>query len=152
MLKRFFIITYILFLTSCALQPDADFEAIDNRSAAAEINLKLALAYLNRQETALAKEKLLVAQKQDHDNPLVWYVTGYFLEKTDTANAAQQAYLHAIKLSPHNGAAHNDYGAFLCRQKRYDEAVRQFLLATKDPDYLYVNAAYHNASLCAAKN
>ena len=45
----------------------------------------------------------------------------------------------------------NNYGVFLCRQKKYTEAIIHFLLATKDPAYLHVSDAYQNAAHCALK-
>ncbi len=132
-------------LCSCSLNPMRN-------SVAAEINTQLAMAYLIQEHDApRAKLKLLLAQQQAPTNPVVWYVTGYFLESTNDIASAEQAYLRAIKLAPHSGATHNNYGAFLCRQERYTQAVEQFLLAVHDPDYLDVGAAYENAGRCALK-
>lgn len=118
---------------------------------AAEINAKLALAYLDKNEFAKGKEKLLLAQKQAPFDPIVWYVGGYFLERTGDNTAADQAYLKSIQLAPHLGAAHNNYGAFLCRQGQYSMAISHFLLAVKDAEYLNTNDAYKNAAQCAMK-
>jgi len=120
-------------------------------TAAAEINAKLALAYLEKNDATRGKAKLLQAQKQAPHEPAVWYISGYFLERTGDIASADQAYLQAIQLAPRLGAAQNNYGAFLCRQEKYTAAITHFLLAVADPDYLGVAGAYKNAALCALK-
>lgn len=127
-------------------------ENMRKNTGAAEINLKLSLAYLTQEHDVLrAKQKLLLAQQQAPDDPAVWYVTGYFLETLGELAAAERAYLQAIKLAPKRGAAHNNYGAFLCKHGKYLQAIQQFLLAVNDPDYLAVTSTYKNAAQCALK-
>lgn len=118
-----------------------------------EANIKLGLAYLMQEhDAALAKEKLLLAQQQSPRNPMVWDASGYFYEMTGNFTAAEKAYLHAIRLASSNkGASQNNYGAFLCRQKKYKLAIDYFLLAISDPQYLSVANAYENAANCALK-
>ena len=134
-------------LSACGLSQRVQTENI----AAAEINTKLALAYLDKADSVRAKSKLLLAQKQAPFDPVVWYVSGYFLERTGNNMAANQAYLYAIKLAPHLGAAHNNYGTFLCRQGQYSNAVLHFNLAIKDPNYLNTAGARENVVRCTFK-
>jgi type IV pilus assembly protein PilF len=119
--------------------------------AAAEINAKLAIAYLDQHDARRGKEKLHIAQKQAPANPVVWYMSGYFLERTGEDVAANQAYLQAIQLAPHSGEAQNNYGAFLCRQGKYQAAISYFLSAIHCPDYTGSANAYKNAAQCALK-
>ncbi len=136
-----------LLLTACshqrALQEDLA------RHQAAYLNVKLAMIYmLQRQDFPRAKQKLLLAQKQAPKDPLGWYSMGYFQEYTGNNAAAEDCYLRALHLAPHDGAANNNYGAFLCRQRRYQQGIQHFLLALKDPNYLHVADAYENATKC----
>lgn len=138
-----------LLVTACATHDPAPS---NDNSKAAEANIKLSLAYLTELHDAKsAKEKLLIAQKQAPDDPLVWDATGYFYEMTGNLTAAENAYLQAIQLAPTQGAMQNNYGTFLCRQKKYTLAIKRFLLATADPNYLSVADAYENAAQCALK-
>lgn len=146
MSKKFGIIILYFLLCACSIQT---FKT--QNSEAAQTNAKLALAYLEQNNAARGKEKLLFAQKQSPSDPSIWYVSGYFLERTGDMAAANKAYLHAIQLAPRLGAAQNNYGAFLCRQGKYNAAISHFLLAVQDPNYLNTAQAYENAARCALK-
>lgn len=149
MLKKTILFTFYFLLSACTT-PSA-VEIKNSNSAVASINTQLALAYLDQNDPARGKEKLLLAQKQAPSDPSVWYVSGYFLERTGDILAAESSYLHAIQLAPHLGEAQNNYGAFLCRQKKYTTAITYFLSAANNPSYLNVAKAYENAAQCALK-
>lgn len=146
MLKKIFFISICLALCACSTT-----HLTAENTEAAEINAKLALAYLQQEEVSRGKAKLLMAQKQAPQDPAIWYISGYFFEHTLDLTAAKQAYLHAIQLAPNLGAAQNNYGAFLCRQGAYTKAIEHFLSAVRDPDYLGTAGAYENAARCALK-
>lgn len=123
----------------------------ENNKTAADYNAQLGLMYLEQGNINLAKSKLLLALKQSPDEPLILDAMAYFLECTGEIKSAENYYLYAIKRAPKNGAVQNNYGTFLCRQKRYQESLGRFLLAVKDSNYLNTAHAYENASQCAAK-
>lgn len=118
---------------------------------AAKYNLQLGLAYLKHGDIDRAKSKLLLALRENPKDAITLDAMGYFFELAHDLKMAQQYYLQAIKLMPHMGAVHNNYGAFLCRHGYYRKAIKYFLLATKDINYLHVAAVYKNAGLCALK-
>ncbi len=110
---------------------------------------QLGMLYLQKKDYPHAKEKLLLAMRQAPNLPAAWYSMAYFQEVTGNINDAEKDYRHAIALNPHNGASHNNYGTFLCRQHHYQTAVKEFLLAANDKNYLHTQAAYRNAALCS---
>lgn len=146
---------------------------------AAEINIKLGLYYLQQQNFQQAKTKLLLALNQSPQNFLAYDAFAYFLEMTGETGkiiSAEKFYKQAIHLALKDGsnaaektrsvrdigggeagsvgAAYNNYGTFLYRQKRCAEALAQFKTAIAIPNYLNSNAAYENAGLaekCARK-
>jgi type IV pilus assembly protein PilF len=118
---------------------------------AANINTQLGLALLEKDDRAQAKKKLLLAKEQAPKEPAVWYAMAYFLEQTGDIPAAEQHYRYAIKLHSNVGAAQNNYGTFLCRRGRYQEALKEFDKAAMVPDYLEPAMAYVNAAVCAKK-
>lgn len=118
---------------------------------AAIYNTQLGIAYLRQGEHDRAKQKLLIAEKQDPKSAMVLDAKAYFLEMTGDIQQAQSYYTKAIKLNPGMGIALNNYGSFLCRQKQFVAAEKQFLLAVKDARYLSIGEAYENAGLCAMK-
>lgn len=115
----------------------------------ARANAQLGLAYLQKGLYPEAKDRILTAIKDDAHVPAGWYTMGYYLEKTGEPVAAETYYRKAISIAPHSGSAKNNYGTFLCRQKRYQEAIHEFFHAAETKNYLNVANAYENAGLCA---
>lgn len=120
---------------------------------AAQINVEMALAYLKAGNVERAQSKLNLATLQDENSSLVSGAMAYFLEMTGEPKKAEQYYQKAIRQADNasKGDANNNYGAFLCKQKRYTQAIEYFLVAVQDPDYIYPGKAYENAGLCALK-
>jgi len=121
---------------------------IDKRKAA-EYNVQLGIAYLQAGETTRAKIKLNHALDLAPKLPSAYYAMGLFLEKTGEPEKAQQSYLTAIQLNPNGGREHNNYGAFLCRQHRFDAAEKEFLIAVDDDKLPNTAEVYENAGMCA---
>lgn len=128
-----------------------DRDNSEKKIRAARINTQLAIAYLERHDVSRAKQKLMIAMDEAPTLPEIWYTTAYFLEATGNKEKANRHYLKAIELAPKRGDAHNNYGTFLCRNGKYEEAIHHFLIAVDDPTYLEPSAAYENAGLCALK-
>ncbi len=141
LIKIIYVIFYCVLLSSChALTIDANRPLADN-------DLALAVNYLQRQQWDLAKQYLINAQVVAPDYSAVWYIFAYYEEKIGHLTQAEFYYQKALALVP-VGAAHNNYGVFLCRQHRYREALQQFYLALKAPDYLHRNRAKKNSDIC----
>lgn len=140
---------FVLAACSITSQPTKPVSA--ENSQAAELNAKLSLAYMDLHDLARAKQKILLAEREAPHDPLIWYTQGFYQEQTGEMDQAEKSYLHAINLAPNNGGMHNNYGAFLCRQGRYRQAIQQFLIAVRDPSYLHVANTYENAGSCALK-
>lgn len=148
-MKRFFLFLFsFIFLNTCSYA-----FAKDNEEAAVT-NAHLGLAYLNKGLYSVSKSRLLNAIQDDPNIAISWYSMAYYLEKTSDNVDAEQDYLKAIAVSPHSGAAKNNYGAFLCRMKQYQKGMAELVAAANEPSYLNVGEAYENAGICAlmAKN
>ena len=117
----------------------------------AKINTQLGLAYLDNKNLPRAKQKLLLALKQDPTLAEPWYALGYFYQKTGEYTKANSAYLHSIKLAPMRGDVQNNYGVFLCSTGNYAQSIKHFVAATKDSNYLDVADAYENAGFCSVR-
>lgn len=138
-------------LIGCAESPQREPKISQNLVKAAHINVELGLAYLEKNEMSRAKNTLLQAKREAPKEPVVWYGMGYFLERTGDFRAAEEHYRFALELSPDVGPAFNNYGAFLCRHGRYQEALKAFEKAAADRHYLEPAVAYANAGFCALK-
>lgn len=135
-------------LAACTTETVSDDGAGKNIKQASSINVQLGLQYLNQGSISRAKQKLLLAVRQNA-SAQSYGAIAYFYERTSEIDNAQQFYLKAISEAPEAGAGHNNYGAFLCRQGQYQQAEQQFQQAVADPNYLNDAGAYENAGLCA---
>lgn len=155
-MKIFAIICISLFLVACSTTStkisNTEAEANSQSSAnatAANYNVQLALGYFDQGDTQRAKQKLLLALDQAPDWAPAHDAMAYYLENTGELRAAEKYYLQAIQIDPSSGSAQNNYGTFLCKMKRYQEADQHFMLAAQDPQYLRTAEVYENAGLCA---
>jgi type IV pilus assembly protein PilF len=146
MMKQWLVLPIIfsIFLEACVMS-----SANQDKQIAADDNVKLGLAYLQEGNTPHAKEKLLMALEEAPHWSVAKDAMAYFLEVTGDKNEAEKYYKEAISLSPDDGAVLNNYGTFLCRSHRIDEAEKMFLKAATLPNYLNTAKAYENAGLCA---
>lgn len=147
MLNKVIIAILILNLAACSIFSRPKIPTAG--SQAADTNVQLGLAYLQRGDVQRAKQKLLLAEQQAPASAKSQGAMGYFLESTGNLSQAEAYYRRAITLNPKSGAAHNNFGTFLCRRGRYTEADQHFLLALQDPSYLNTAQVYENAGLCA---
>jgi type IV pilus assembly protein PilF len=122
-------------------------------AAAAQTNIEIGLVMFKRGETEAAKESFLRAIQQNPKSSESWYAMAYFYEFTGNSVEAAKDYRKAIALAPRAsaGAARNNYGAFLCREKHYQEGLKQILQAAESSNYVNTAEAYENAGLCAQR-
>lgn len=144
----------IALLSGCARTPlDISGETLGpykkNPILAANSNIALGFDYLKKKKVSLAKEKFLKAISDAPTYAPSYYAMAFFMEKTKNTEQADQLYRYAITLEPKNGDAHNNYGTFLCRQKKYKTAISEFITATEQTQYLNVAEALENAGNCA---
>ncbi len=144
-------VVFVVSLVACANQ-QADLETttqVAPNSQAATYNVQLGLGYLRQGDMQRAKQKLLTAAQQDPRNPAIQGSLAYYYESAGDVQQAAQHYQQAIALAPQAGGPQNNYGAFLCRQKQYQQAEIHLLKAAQNPHYVKTAQAYENAGLCA---
>ncbi len=142
------------FLSSCATTNGgkASKQRKPNLKNAAELNVKLAVGYIQRKEYKAAKDKLLKAIEQNPD-----YLPGYktmaylyaFLGLTDEA---EDMYDEASSIAPNDSDLLNSHGAFLCSVDKLDKAQDKFSQAYTDPFYESAYLAESNAGSCYIKS
>jgi type IV pilus assembly protein PilF len=143
------LISSLIVFTGCSSVHTSSDEKQDQKPAL--VNTQLGMAYLQNQQIPEAKQKLLLALKQDPSLPEAWYSMGYFYESIGDAKEANSYYVKAVSLAPTRGDVQNNYGTYLCRTGDYSAAIQHFLSATQDKQYLDTASAYENAGLCALK-
>jgi type IV pilus assembly protein PilF len=143
----------LLFIFFCVEGCAEHAEVAKRERDASVFNVDLGLAYLRHGDIDLAKAKLLLALHQSPENSLANDAMGYFLERTGDVSLAEKYYKYAIKVAGPTdmGASFNNYGTYLYRQSRYEEAIKYFLLAANQQNYLHEKEAYENAAHAAEK-
>lgn len=133
--------------------PDSHPAPKPDLAAAAKTNVEIGMVLLKKGDPEAAKESFLRALSQAPNSSETWYAMAYYYEFTGNSAEAERDYRRAIALAPraNAGAARNNYGAFLCREKRYKEGLKQVLMAAESPNYLNTAEAYENAGLCAER-
>lgn len=122
-----------------------------NQRKAAELNVELAVAYLQKGQTQRAKTKLLRAMELDPNLSMTYSMYGFYLERIGNNGEAADYYRKAVNLRPYGGSENNNYAAYLCREGHYGKAIKHFRIAIADVDYQDTADAYMNAGLCAAQ-
>lgn len=123
-------------------------KAGEKARSAAEVHVALGQRYLQQNKLEIALEKLQKALKFDPGFVDAHTVIAVLYERINDPRKAAEHYKRAVDLAPRNGAVNNNYGAFLCRSGRLDEAARHFTAAVADPFYKTPDVALTNAGTC----
>lgn len=135
-------------LLAALLAGCASRQMIRQQHRAAVFNTELGIAYMQRDELAVAKRKLDLALKENPDNPSVHSARALLFIRLDEPQRADRQFREALRLAPHNPNFENDYAVYLCSAGRTDQGVKYFLMAAHNPLYLTPAAAYNNAGVC----
>ena len=143
-------------LTGCASTPDKEkTEKVDGidiseskADSAAAIYAELGLRYMQKGKYKLAVQKLRKAMDLDPELPSAYLYLAQLYYQLDELEDAESNFRKAIALDPGYSRAHNNYGAFLCQQKRYNESEVQFLAAIDNPLYENAPETLENIGLC----
>lgn len=147
-IKIFLIINLCMLLMACSTFSSSSNDRVDKPIAAMD-NVELGLAYLHEGDRVRAKTKLLLALCQAPHSPIALDAMAYFFEVSQQDVQADKYYQKALAYAPHNGAVLNNYGVFLCKIGRYQEAEQYLTQAAHEQDYVHTAKAYENAGLCA---
>ncbi len=139
-----FMIVVLAVLSACVTEGG---RVPDNKKASA-INVQLGIGYLQQNNLELANQKLNKALSQDPDSAAAHNAFAILQERLLQTDKAEYHYQRATKLDPDNSEAANNYGAFLCRNKREADSEGYFLKALENPLYKTPEFAYTNAAIC----
>ena len=114
---------------------------------AADNNVQLGIAYMNKGQLEVALGKLRRALEQDPDLPSAHNAIAILYTRLGEMDQADRHYREALELDDSDSSAHNNYGLFLCDRKRYREAESHFMAAVKNPLYR-TPLAFTNAGIC----
>lgn len=122
--------------------------SFDKKSAANE-RLQLGLIYLQRGNAAQAKFNLDKAVSYAPELESVHMGMAYYYQHVGDNIRSEQSYKKAISRHDATGDALNNFGVFLCQQKKYQQAERMFLKAIDMPKYTQLASSYENLGICS---
>lgn len=144
---------FALLIGACQTTPSANStEAPDERTKVAALNTQLGVEYMRDGDNALALKKFEKALKIDPKYVDAHNALGLLYSRLQEFDKAEDHFKAALRQDPNNSLALNNYGQFLCHQKRYAEGQARFLEALKNPLYVTPEIAYLNAGLCALQS
>ena len=136
----------LLLLAGCAGSQSAD-EPSSARKAA-EFNTSLGLEYMNRDQYEIALGKLKKAVREDPSYAPGHTVLAVLYDRIGEDQLAGRHYREAFEADPGDGDVNNNYGQYLCKTGKADEAIEHFMKALEDPFYSSPMVALTNAGTC----
>jgi type IV pilus assembly protein PilF len=144
MLRINLLLLILLSLSACVVVDEGPTQ----KEKASDINVQLGIGYYNQNNLELANEKLLKALDQNPRSSRAHHAYAVLQNRFMDKEKAEYHFKKAIELDDKNSEALNNYGAFLCRENRVEEAEEMFLRALKNPLYKSPEVAYTNAATC----
>ena len=134
--------------TSSSITDDKKTTSKPNLIEASDLNTRLAVGYIQREQYKPAKEKLEKAIAQNPENVGAFKTYAYLYALLGLEKKATEQYLEALELAPEDSDLLNSYGAFLCAHGKLDEAQEYLKKAYDDPFYESLFMAQSNAGSC----
>lgn len=117
----------------------------------AEIRMQLAIGYYQQGQYAVALDEIKKALAADPELADAYGMRALTYMAMDERELAEDNFVRALKLAPHNPEVNNNYGSFLCRHGRVAESFKYFDAALAVRGYQSPADAYNNAGSCALK-
>jgi type IV pilus assembly protein PilF len=101
----------------------------------ARVRLELASLYFGRGQGDTALEEVRLALVAKPDLAEAYGLRGLIHASMGDNRLAEESFQHALQLTPQDGGTMQNYGWFLCQQRRYPEADALFERAAALPQY-----------------
>ena len=127
----------LLLLVGCTTTTTVNGMATQDldKEKALENRLKLALGYMSKGDRERARHHLERAMEINSRSPEVHDVWALLYQQEMELEEAEEHYRKALSYDPGFTRSRNNYGSFLFRQERYEEAYQQFRTASEDLAY-----------------
>jgi type IV pilus assembly protein PilF len=154
--KVFIAVLFASFLTGCTTSAEKSVITTKkslgpNLKEAAELNTKLAIGYIQREQYKPARDKLEKSIAQAPDYLPAYKTLAYLYALLGQTELAEEKYQEALELKNDDADLSNSYGAFLCSTGKYEEAQERLRVAYSDPFYEALYLAQSNAGSCYIK-
>jgi type IV pilus assembly protein PilF len=123
----------------------------ENLKARARAHTDLGAIYYQQRQYEIALEEFTEASKIDPSFAMAYNGLGLVHSALGQEDIADSNFRKSIQLEPSNSESHNNYGSFLCSKGRYDDSIKEFLAAVRNPLYGTPAVAYANAGICSIR-
>jgi type IV pilus assembly protein PilF len=137
-------------VVACASQQQQDTDD-KNLKERARSHTDLGAAYFQQRQLDIALEEFTLATKIDPNFGQAYNGLGLVHAALGQDDIAEKNFKRALQLEPNNSESHNNYGSFLCGRSRFDESIKEFMAAVKNPLYVSPAIAYTNAGICSLR-
>jgi len=145
---KYVVLLVLISVSGCAQMSARNDDQSDDP---AKINVRLGLAYLQQGDRELALSKFEHALRLDPGLATAHLYIAEIYKGEGEVEKAEVHYRQAERLDSRDASIKNNYGVFLCDQRRYSEAHKLFLKAAKTRSYEHADEAYENAGMCAVR-
>ncbi|MDH5484958.1 MAG: type IV pilus biogenesis/stability protein PilW [Gammaproteobacteria bacterium] len=115
---------------------------------AAEVNVQLAIGYIKRGQMDVARDKLDKAIADDPKYVPAYTTMAALMEMMEDSAKAEEFYKKALDVDEKNSDLLNNYGTFLCKYNKIDEAIEQFNKALANKFYETPERTHANMGYC----
>lgn len=122
-----------------------------NLHRASQLNAELGAAYIQRGKNKWALQKLTRALKENPDNAQAHSYIAVLYERLGEKAKAETHFQDALELIPDNMDLLNNYGVFLCGEKRFNEAEKYFTRVLANPLNPSPAETNENMGICAQR-
>lgn len=115
----------------------------------AKAHYDLGMMYLGEGQYNVALEEARKSIDADATYPLAYNLLGLVQMYLGENEAADESFSRALLLAPSDPEINNNYGWFLCRNKRELASIPYFDVAAKNPMFKFPTKPLTNAAVCA---
>lgn len=117
----------------------------------ARVHTELAANYFGIGNVGVALEEVQEALRADRNYGPAYNVAGLVYAQLKEDRLAEESFQRALSINSSDSDARHNYGMFLCQRKQEKEAIRQFMMAVRNPLYATPDRSYINAGVCARR-
>ena len=145
------IMTAIMSILCGCISSTTDLRRFEGSDDAAEQNYQLGAQYFRNGNYELARDRLQRALEFDSKMASAHSTLALTYVQLGNTRLATESFNRAVRLAPNDHDVRNAYAVFLCGQRDYDEAQRQFDRAINVRDNDNPELMMSNAGVCMAK-
>ena len=120
-------------------------------SKRARVRIELASAYYGRGQMTTALDEIKLAIAADPTNATAFNLRGLIYGNLGDEKLAEESFRRALQLDPRDADTMQNYGWYMCQQKRYTEADTLFRQALAVPQYRDSPRTLLTQGICQAR-